>query len=269
MHYRKSLHKLSFLLIIILFLNEDLLANNKIENIDFEANQLIDFVENKKEQEIKNHQAEVDDIIKKTAEIKTQNNYKKSIDWLAKNNQKLFSQQTKKLPKIDYDIDDNHRKNDAIAQLLHNYRFKSDEIKKTSISHYPLMIFVSASIPKESLKDLMYQAKKAGAVLVFNGLIGNLKNTQEFLSNISKDDLSAIIDPRLFELFQIKIVPTFVILNDVLQDCEKNNCQLSPLHDRIAGNITLQYALEQFAQDAKENSLVFEFLKKIKGDNEL
>ena len=115
----------------------------------------------------------------------------------------------------------------------------------------------------------MYQAKKAGAVLVFNGLIGNLKNTQEFLSNISKDDLSAIIDPRLFELFQIKIVPTFVILNDVLQDCEKNNCQLSPLHDRIAGNITLQYALEQFAQDAKENSLVFEFLKKIKGDNEL
>ena len=41
------------------------------------------------------------------------------------------------------------------------------------------------------------------------------------------------------------------------------------MHDRIAGNITLQYALEQFAQDAKENSLVFEFLKKIKGDNEL
>jgi len=116
---------------------------------------------------------------------------------------------------------------------------------------------------------LMYQAKKAGAVLVFKGFIGSFKNTQEYLANISKEEISAIIDPRLFDLFQIEVVPTFVILNDVLQDCEKNNCHLSPLHDRIAGNITLQYALEQFAQDAKENSLVFEFLKKIKGDNEL
>ena len=98
---------------------------------------------------------------------------------------------------------------------------------------------------------------------------GSLKNTQEFFSNNFKDDPAVIIDPRLFELFQVKIVPTFVVMKDVSQNCDNDKCQFSPIHDRIAGNISLQYALEEISKDSKPDSLVFEFLRKIKGDNEL
>lgn len=269
MHYKIFLYTLLLLSILNNVYGQNLNNYGKINNIENEAENLVAEIENNKNDALKKHQKNISQILEKTDQTKLNKNYQETQNWLKKNQDNLFAKQTQKLPKIDYDITDEQRKNDVIAKLLHNYRFKPDEIKQASISHYPLMIFVSSSIPKQSLKDLMYQAKKAGAVLVFKGFIGSFKNTQEYLANISKEEISAIIDPRLFDLFQIEVVPTFVILNDVLQDCEKNNCRLSPVHDRIAGNITLQYALEQFAQDAKENSLVFEFLKKIKGDNEL
>lgn len=94
--------------------------------------------------------------------------------------------------------------------------------------------------------------------MVFRGLIGGtLKNTQQFLGELAKENVSAIIDPRLFEMFNVEIVPTFVVLAKPAQDCEEANCNFTPIHDRITGNITLNYALEQFADgqgDAKSQA---------------
>jgi len=266
--FKKSLLLILIFLMVPDFINSVLASgiNNDTEN---EANRLIEFVEENKEKNIKNHHQNIEFIVEKTKQVKNQNNYKKSIDWIAKNNHKLFAKQSQKLPTIDYNLTENDAKENGLGELLKNYRFKVDEVKKISISHYPLMIFISSSIPKESLKDLMFQAKRAGAVLVLNGFIGSLKNTQEFFSNNFKDDLAVIIDPRLFELFQVKIVPTFIVMKDVSQNCDNDKCQFSPIHDRIAGNISLQYALEEISRDSKPDSLVFEFLRKIKGDNEL
>lgn len=279
MHFKLFLNisrlfkKLSSLILIFLIVASNLinsvLADAINNDIEGEANKLVEFVEENKEKNIKNHQQNIQFVTQKTQQLRNQNNYKKSIDWIAKNNQKLFAKQSQDLPTIDYNITENDANKDGLGELLKNYRFKADEIKKTSISHYPLMIFISSSIPKESIKDLIFQAKRAGAVLVLNGFIGSLKNTQEFFSNNFKDDPAVIIDPRLFELFQVKIVPTFVVMKDVSQNCDNDKCQFSPIHDRIAGNISLQYALEEISKDSKPDSLVFEFLRKIKGDNEL
>lgn len=279
MHFKLFLNisrlfkKLSSLILIFLIVASNLinsvLADAINNDIEGEANKLVEFVEENKEKNIKNHQQNIQFVTQKTQQLRNQNNYKKSIDWIAKNNQKLFAKQSQDIPTIDYNITENDDNKDGLGELLKNYRFKADEIKKTSISHYPLMIFISSSIPKESIKDLIFQAKRAGAVLVLNGFIGSLKNTQEFFSNNFKDDPAVIIDPRLFELFQVKIVPTFVVMKDVSQNCDNDKCQFSPIHDRIAGNISLQYALEEISKDSKPDSLVFEFLRKIKGDNEL
>ncbi len=235
-------------------------------NYEFEAQKIVDDVEEKKIQAAKTHEKDTKEIAKRIEEVKQGKNFKESQDWINKNQNKLFSKQAQALPKIDYDITKEARQKDAIADLLHNYRFKPDEIRKASITHYPLMIFVSSSMPKDALKDLMIQAKKSGGILVFRGLVGSLRNTQEYLANISKENVSAIIDPRLFDLFQVKLVPTFVVLSDVVQDCQENDCQFTPVHDRITGNITLKYALEQIESgqgDAAKTASIY--LAKIEG----
>jgi len=229
-------------------------------NYEFEAQKIVETIEAKKIQSTKTHEKDTKEIAKKFEEIKQSKNYKESQDWINKNQNKLFSKQAQALPKVDYDITKEARQKDAIAELLHNYRFKLDEIKKASITHYPLMIFVSSSMPKDALKDLMIQTKQSGGILVFRGLVGSLRNTQEYLANISKDNVSAIIDPRLFDIFQVKLVPTFVVLSDVVQDCRENDCQFTPVHDRITGNITLKYALEQIEKingDATKTASIY------------
>lgn len=212
---------------------------------EFEAQKIVERAEEVKKQAAKIHAKDVSEVAEKISKVQQSKNYKDSEVWIKKNQNELFAKQTQPLPKIDYDITKQAREKDAIAQLLHNYRFKADDVKKATINHYPLMIFVSSSIPRSSLKDLMIQAKQSGGILVFRGIIGSLKNTQDFLADISKENVSAIIDPRLFDIFQIKLVPTFVVLSSSTQDCQEQDCQFTPRHDRITGNITLKYALEQ------------------------
>ncbi len=235
-------------------------------NYELEAQKMIDEAEEKKIQAAKIYEKDTKEIAKKVEEVKSGKNFKESQDWINKNQNKLFSKQAQALPKIDYDITKEARQKDAIADLLHNYRFKPDDVKKASITHYPLMIFVSSSMPKDALKDLMIQAKQSGGILVLRGLVGSLRNTQEYLANISRENVSAIIDPRLFDIFQVKLVPTFVVLSDVVQDCQENDCQFTPVHDRITGNITLKYALEQIESgqgDAAKTASIY--LTKISG----
>lgn len=222
-------------------------------NYELEAQKIVDKAEETKGNAAKKYAKDVKELNESVEKVQQGDGYKKAESWIKKNQNELFAKQTQALPKIDYDITKDQREKDEIAKLLHNYRFKPDEVKKATITHYPLMIFVSSSIPKNSLKDLMIQAKQAGGILVFRGIIGSLKNTQEFLVDISKENVSAIIDPRLFDIFQIKVVPTFVVLSAATHDCLEKDCQFTPAHDRISGNITLKYALEQIA-DGKGNS---------------
>ncbi len=249
-------------------------ASEFIKNIDEktklsaeqEAEALLDIIEKRKESDKKKYAKDVGETIANSKKVESTKDYQKYQDWIKKNQTELFAKQAQPLPKIDYDITEKEREKDAIAKLLNNYRFKPDDIKNNQLLHYPLMIFVSSSIPKTALKDLIIQAKHSGGILVFRGLIGSLRNTQEFLGNISKDNVSAIIDPRLFDLFQIKTVPTFVVLSNNMQNCESSACNVSPTHDRIAGNITLEYALEEIANgDGEAKNIAISFLKKIRG----
>jgi conjugal transfer pilus assembly protein TrbC len=233
-------------------------------NHELEAQKIVEKAEEVKIQAAKIHANDVSEVAEKISKAQQSKNFKESENWIRKNQNELFAKQTQVLPKVDYDITKEQREKDTIAELLHNYRFKPDEVKKASITHYPLMIFVSSSIPRSSLKDLMIQAKQMGGILVFRGIIGSLRNTQEFLAEISKENVSAIIDPRLFDIFQVKLVPTFVLLSNASQDCFENDCQFTPRHDRITGNITLKYALEQIeAGKGDSSSTATEYLLRI------
>jgi type-F conjugative transfer system pilin assembly protein TrbC len=112
--------------------------------------------------------------------------------------------------------------------------FKVDNINQEKIPYLmqnqkPL-IFVSASMPKETLKNLGQEARRSGGVLVIRGLVkGSLINTAKLVDDIH---FPLEIDPKLFEKFSIIKVPVFLIYKD------------GQWH-KLSGNVSLAYAQEK------------------------
>jgi type-F conjugative transfer system pilin assembly protein TrbC len=100
-----------------------------------------------------------------------------------------------------------------------------------------LYIFISFSMPKETLKFLAVEAKKHKAVLVIRGLIENsFLKTAIFLKELGE---GVVLDPLLFREYNVVVVPTFM---------KKHQAG----YKKISGNITLAYALEKFKEGDKE-----------------
>lgn len=109
-----------------------------------------------------------------------------------------------------------------------------------------VLIFVSFSMPDASIKVLMQEAKTIHAPLVIRGLVNNsFKETLARFNNLAKDNRGGIqLDPTLFQRYQVKQVPAFVVLkpNQCLptQTCRED-------FNIIYGNVHLKFALEQMA----------------------
>ena len=116
----------------------------------------------------------------------------------------------------------------------------------------PLCIaFASLSMPEEALSKMIEDTTKAGGVVVFRGFSAG--NPQGFIQGIRKvvDQAGAsnvAIDPRLFRSFGVDRVPTYVALSSDFEPCDQLDCVTAPPpHDRIAGNVSVSYVLESFA----------------------
>lgn len=116
----------------------------------------------------------------------------------------------------------------------------------------PLFIaFASLSMPEEALSKMIEDTTKAGGVVVFRGFSAG--NPQAFVQGIRNvvDQTGAsnvAIDPRLFRSFGIDRVPTYVALSSDFEPCDQLDCVTAPPpHDRIAGNVSISYVLETFA----------------------
>ena len=98
-----------------------------------------------------------------------------------------------------------------------------------------LFVFVSSSMHKELLLELGQAAKQYGGVLVLRGLVNDsFKETIRDFSCLFKEDIGVLIDPQLFEDYEIKHVPTFV-----MTDGNRN--------DQLSGAVSPQYVLHTFA----------------------
>ena len=102
---------------------------------------------------------------------------------------------------------------------------------KKSESAENVLVFVSLSMPKDSLRTLYAEAEKQNSVLILRGLKNNsFKETAEVLKELK---IAASIDPTLFEKYHISAVPTFVMVRDS-----------EPLF--LMGNVSLSYANQKF-----------------------
>ena len=126
------------------------------------------------------------------------------------------------------------------------------DILLSSTNQVPkILVFVSFSMPKASLRALAKEAAKHNAVLVMRGLKSDsFKTTQKaFLeiltegknldpkSMVNQDMQGFEVNPELFKTYKITKVPMFVLI--------KNTQEIS----RLSGNVSLEYA----AKKLKEN----------------
>lgn len=134
-------------------------------------------------------------------------------------------------------------------------------------------VFVSFAMPIELLRAYAREAMWAGGILVVRGAPEGM-GLKEFISQklyqlVGRKGASATlqIDPRLFDVFNVTAAPTIVYTErPEPQLCpttyeasvrvggnEVPYFRCDPLDEedywKVAGNVTIQWALEQFAQD--------------------
>jgi conjugal transfer pilus assembly protein TrbC len=109
-----------------------------------------------------------------------------------------------------------------------------------------LLVFVSTSMPAESLLRLARQARDAQATLVFRGLAGaSLREMVGRLQPLAATGATLQIDPRAFTHHAIEVVPT-VVLAVPDPACRETPCEAHAA--RVAGDVTLDYALAHLAR---------------------
>jgi type-F conjugative transfer system pilin assembly protein TrbC len=108
-------------------------------------------------------------------------------------------------------------------------------------------LFISFSIPKTALLDLINGAKESGFIPVLRGFKNDQYNdtVKELQDIIKETQYGVVIDPNLFTQFEINLVPTYVV-------AQKNkNCPshvTCPDYEfvKISGNIANSFAQGEF-----------------------
>ena len=136
-----------------------------------------------------------------------------------------------------------------------------------------LLVFISASVPRKSLRRLARQAASVGAPLVLRGVVGgDFPATAEFMRGIlgependgrppatssnethSQRKPRALIDPTLFARFDVRQVPAVVLVPNGACVAGIRACpDATPVHVHVAGDVTLDYALGHIARTHPE-----------------
>ncbi len=156
-----------------------------------------------------------------------------------------------------------HRNNDNKKDEVFDFeRMISDHAKmaQANLGDAPRFIaFASLSMPPQSLKKLVHDTSAAGGVTVLRGFPGgSAKQLTKMLTAMASngEQLSALgIDPRLFRAFDVKAAPSFVMVSSDFTLCDGFDCKGAvPPHDRMTGNVSVEYALETFAGGAGPGS---------------
>ena len=144
-------------------------------------------------------------------------------------------------------------------QALANSKHYADDVQRISQMHRPqepiqehlkkvgqVLVFLSFSMPEQSLKAWLNQCKQSGATPVIRGLINHsFKETIQKIQHLSQQtDMGLQLDPILFQAFGITQVPAVVTVNDYHYCPQQMSCK-EVFFNKIYGDVTLDYALQK------------------------
>ena len=118
-----------------------------------------------------------------------------------------------------------------------------------------VLIFVSFAMPEVTLQRLIEQAERASATLMLRGLVnGSIRETvTRMQALIGSRRVAVQIDPEAFDRHGITRTPTFVLVLDgaVTEDCASRVCGSSQQSVKVAGDVTLDYAMQYLNRGSK------------------
>jgi conjugal transfer pilus assembly protein TrbC len=140
----------------------------------------------------------------------------------------------------------------SVDHLLSQYK---EKFLKSQINPN-LLIFISFSLKEQNIREYAEEARRRGAILVLRGMYeGSLRKTVEKLYTLNKEGIAAVIDPKSFKQYQVNQVPSIVLTKG-------NSCEsCTPIFDKVSGNISLEYALQLFAQKGDTKAIAAKLLK--------
>lgn len=141
---------------------------------------------------------------------------------------------------------------DEVNQIAANYTINKsihDEAPKEEIKNPTtfILIFVSFSMPKQSLEVYLRDAKKIGANVIIRGLINNsFQKTFREISSLVKTShgLGVDLNPLWFKRFHITKVPAVVVIPERSPCFKGDQCHLNKDYDVMIGDISLFAALK-------------------------
>ena len=114
-----------------------------------------------------------------------------------------------------------------------------------------LRIFVTLDMPLGSLRRLVDQAERAGAVLVLRGLKNqSMRQTVAAVSELlGQRKAGWVIDPEAFERHGVEAAPTFLLtMGEDVPTCSATTCTVPRPFVSVSGDVSLDYALEHVAR---------------------
>lgn len=145
------------------------------------------------------------------------------------------------------------------------------EPDKGSASDQPaLFVFVTLSMPERTLRLLIDQASRTRAIIVLRGLENaSIRQTAAHVQRlIGQQQVEWLIDPQAFDRFGVNQAPTFVLVKARApsNDCASGSCIAPNAFASIAGDVSIDYALEAIERRAPRFSPETQlFLKRIRG----
>ena len=141
-----------------------------------------------------------------------------------------------------------------------------------------ILVFMSLAVPPASWREWAREAALFDAPLVLRGVGGGgLRETVKAVGErLGGHEAGVAIDPRLFRLFDIQLVPAVVAVpggvpgRSPVPACESRGCadDPAPAHDLVAGNIGLMAALEAIAAEGDAGRRVARImLDRLSGEN--
>ena len=152
-------------------------------------------------------------------------------------------------------------KQNALANM-HAYKIQEKDDKLTSVTSKAskmmvpsgkpvpkVLVFVSFSMPLQSLKQWIISAHQAQATLVLRGLVNNsFKQTIHAVHQLTQKGIGGIsINPIAFDAFAIHKVPAVVVIDQSLSLKEGFQVPKKDF-DVMFGDVSLRFALKKIVE---------------------
>lgn len=125
-------------------------------------------------------------------------------------------------------------------------QFSKPPVMPIRTASHELMVFVSFSMPPESLQRIVLESERTGAHIVFRGFKGEkLMEMSKHVANlIGNRRVEVSVNPPAFHQFQVTAVPALVIALPSASEGMDNGCAQATQFAKVTGDVGQDYALD-------------------------